>query len=408
MGQAKNRWLEQQELGFNAPGWRHVCDECVADYALKHLVRSHAAEPTCDFCDRTSDKPIAADADTVLEHIGRSINLEWADPVGLLIFDKEDDRWVGRVLDFEEVLAEEFMWPFANERFERFTVDAFSESQWTEVDPGGLNEAEALQFSWELFAETVKHKARFLFALLDEEGMSDEPGASLRRRGEMLIEIGNLVNKYDLITVFSAETPLFRARVHSSGQSYTTARDLGTPPADKARQSRMSPAGIPMFYGAEEADGALAETVDWSRASGKIATIASFQARTEFRVVDLDRLNDVPSIFDHRPAARRDRPSLGFMHGFRREVSRPIERDDRIHIEYVPTQAVTEYFRHLFRDNEGRSVDGFAYESTRAPGRRNVPLFVDNDHCLERDEREPVLDGLVLEIHGRERRRVSE
>ena len=44
---------------------------------------------------------------------------------------------------------------------------------------------------------------------------------------------------------------------------------------------------------------------------------------------------------------------MEFLHDFSKEVSRPIERDDRIHIEYLPTQAFTEYIRYRFQDNNG-------------------------------------------------------
>ena len=36
---------------------------------------------------------------------------------------------------------------------------------------------------------------------------------------------------------------------------------------------------------------------------------------------------------------------LLFMNKFLHDFSSPIERDDRIHIEYVPTQVITEYLR---------------------------------------------------------------
>ena len=70
-------------------------------------------------------------------------------------------------------------------------------------------------------------------------------------------------------------------------------------------------------------------------------------------------------------------------------MSAPIEHDDRVHIDYVPTQVVGEYLRHLFRGAEGRPVDGIAWESAQRASGRNVVLFVRNELCLEPDEPAP-------------------
>ena len=119
------------------------------------------------------------------------------------------------------------------------------------------------------------------------------------------------------------------------------------------------------------------------------ATEATFSTTRVARIVDLDRLPAVPSFFDLGEEATKNRPSLGFLAGFQHDVSAQIERDDRIHTEYVPTQVVCEYLRHLFRDQEDHPVDGLAWESAQHTGGRNVVLFVRNDQCLEPDEPAP-------------------
>ena len=56
--------------------------------------------------------------------------------------------------------------------------------------------------------------------------------------------------------------------------------------------------------------------------------------------------------------------------------------DGREHIEYVPTQIVTEYFRRIFRV-EGRRLDGIIYESSRVVGRNAFVLFCENSQCID-------------------------
>jgi len=53
----------------------------------------------------------------------------------------------------------------------------------------------------------------------------------------------------------------FRARQHHPEQ-ILIATKLGPPPASQARSSRMSPAGIVMFYGANDQETALREVCD--------------------------------------------------------------------------------------------------------------------------------------------------
>jgi hypothetical protein len=64
-----------------------------------------------------------------------------------------------------------------------------------------------------------------------------------------------------------------------------------------------------------------------------------------------------------------------FMSRFLRDFSSPIERDDRIHIDYVPTQVITEYLRDTKLN--GRQVDGIKYRSARSKGGICYVLFVD-------------------------------
>ncbi len=69
-----------------------------------------------------------------------------------------------------------------------------------------------------------------------------------------------------------------------------------------------------------------------------------------------------------------------------KEISRPIARDDRIHIEYVPTQVVTEYVRNTL-SVEGKPIDGIRYASSRNNSGTAIVLFADQDNLvLEKNE----------------------
>ena len=65
------------------------------------------------------------------------------------------------------------------------------------------------------------------------------------------------------------------------------------------------------------------------------------------------------------------------------ELTRPIVKDGREHIEYVPTQIVTEYFRHVFRTSIGEQVKGILYRSSRNGEGTCCVLFFGNENCCE-------------------------
>ena len=52
------------------------------------------------------------------------------------------------------------------------------------------------------------------------------------------------------------------------------------------------------------------------------------------------------------------------MGGFIEDFRKPVEKDGREHINYVPTQIVTEYFRSVVKIGGG-TVDGVRYRSSR-------------------------------------------
>jgi RES domain len=84
---------------------------------------------------------------------------------------------------------------------------------------------------------------------------------------------------------------------------------------------------------------------------------------------------------------------LIFMNRFLPDFSSPIERDDRIHIDYVPTQVITEYLRDAKLGGDP-PVEGIKYRSARRKEGICYVLFIDeygvepNAGDLSRDDDE--------------------
>ena len=184
-----------------------------------------------------------------------------------------------------------------------------------------------------------------------------------------------------MVKTLPAGTELIRARRHKPTEHFDTMADLGTPPKRKASTNRMSPSGIAMFYGAFDAKTAIAEVCSDPTDDALMVTSAPFVLRKPMRVIDLTAVPPVPSVFDRQRAEQRV-PSL-FLRGFVRDFVKPVKKDGREHIEYVPTQIVTEYVRRVFRDRSGEKVHGIIYPSSVEDGLSCV-LFLESAPDSER------------------------
>jgi hypothetical protein len=95
------------------------------------------------------------------------------------------------------------------------------------------------------------------------------------------------------------------------------------------------------------------------------------------KILDLTVMPPSPSIFDRD--SRATRSGILFLNEFVDDLKQPVMKDGKEHVEYVPTQVVTEYFRHAF-DANGDFVRGILYPSSLNDGVCCV-LFFEADQC---------------------------
>jgi RES domain-containing protein len=187
----------------------------------------------------------------------------------------------------------------------------------------------------------------------------------------MLEALEQVIRECGLIQEIKIGTRVFRVRGHEAGKTFTEVIDLGPPPKNAAKSAgRMNAPGIVVMYGALDRDTALAE----STGEHKNFSVAEFELSKDFRVVDLTHIPQVPSIFEDGP-----RESLLFLRHFGKDVSQPFTPDKELHIEYTPTQVVSEYLRHRSRDKQGRAIHGLLYKSTKREDGINLALFIESE-----------------------------
>jgi RES domain len=173
---------------------------------------------------------------------------------------------------------------------------------------------------------------------------------------------------------------------------------LGPPSPEFAKQNRMSPAGIVMTYVSEEAATALDETAD---EPGTYA-IGQFRTLRDITILDLAQLPPIPSLFAEIPDTLEYDPheALIFLHRLAEDISRLIERDDRVHIEYVPTQVVTEFLRTAKMPDK-RRLDGIRYRSSRRSRGTSLVLFADPRNVVGAWDKPWPKPDAWLELTGR-------
>lgn len=354
-----------------------MCARCVSDEHLKQFIRENAVSHECDFCGRHNDsKPIAADAELVGQHVTECVEQELEDAAEMVPYESREGGYQAEIMTNEEVLYEEAGLEEVNEAAFKYLADALPDKAWVQKDFFSLRPHQILGYGWSGFSEAVKHQTRYLFFRkpkaidLSHDQILPE---------EMLSVLGGVIQTAGLIRKIPAETLLYRVRPHGPKDHLSSIQELGPPPVDKARSNRLSPAGISMMYTSEDEATAIAETLNTASAKSKV-TIATFRLDAPVRVVDFVRLPETQSIFtpNTTPESRAD---INFAVAFAREVSQQVTYDGSEHIEYVPTQVVTEFLRFAFRP-ERRRIRGIRYASARKPGGANVVLFVSHDNLL--------------------------
>ncbi len=371
VGLAK-RYLEQVEAQGWAAGDQSVCTSCVAEEALEACIRNaETSDFACTFC---GDSP-AAPIEALLEPFMLGVRREFEHAGDTVYWDGREGGYQAPTLDSWD-LVDHYADIFVGDGLLEAVRDALVDEVWVASDWAWSSRDEALTESWDSFCHVLKYETRYVIWRRPrgrrDGGTEDIPPARI------LDAVGDLVDLYPewLTTEIDPGVKLWRARPHDAGELVESASELGTTPVTKSRSNRMSPAGIPMFYGAFDAKTAALEAVQGTDKSH--VTTAAFVVSRTARVLDVTNLQPIPSVF----APNGDeRPQWIFLHYFAQTLRAKPELQD---VDYVPTQVVTEYFLRIF--GAGRFFDGLQYRSDVEGGDRCVVLDVRNEGCVQVQE----------------------
>ena len=358
-------------------GGKKVCHRCFDDYAIQAFIQDNAKSTSCDYCRKSSKKNISISLYEVVKFIIEGIRYEWDLPVNCMGWCSQEGGWIGAdVIGKVELLEKLFL--DINEDLLQDIKDLIANTRYCQKDPYSLRPEEDMYYNWKEFSEIIKHQVRYFFLKVGKTNLLYEE----KKPYQILYNIGKAIKELGLIKTLPRGKKIFRARI-SPNKLKAVVEELGPPPRDKAIQSnRMSPAGIPMFYGSMDEKTAIAEICDKKDRSNKYITVATFKTLKKLTVIDLTDLPELPSLFDKEK--RHLRTPLKFLRSFLLDFSKPIKKDDddREHIEYVPTQVVTEYFRHVFRQGP-KKIEGIIYQSAQKRNGKSCVLFCDSEKCIQ-------------------------
>ena len=79
MGLAKRMWMEEQERLYHKSDDDAVCPECFDDPGIQAFIEANLKCGTCSVSERSSEEPIAATADSVMEFFLEKVGQHYED-----------------------------------------------------------------------------------------------------------------------------------------------------------------------------------------------------------------------------------------------------------------------------------------------------------------------------------------
>lgn len=373
-----------------------VCSSCLVDTPFQTFVNQYGVLEKCKYCGLKRPKIKVVPFEDLISHIDEEVRGTFEEDSGE--YRDDEDEPVARILDSFDLLETIGFRPKNQDLYDDVRGH-FSHSDWISYDPYEPTENEVNSGGWSLFKHAVKHSHRYTFLQHYTPGRHEDDPEHIHMAhvpGMLLGTVSNNVFKLD------SGTKMWRIRVLDSDKAPQVPHDFTSPPLKYAIQpNRMSPSGIPMFYGAEEIETSVAETVDLLRLDNKRVFAHQFETTHDFYILDLTPVYGRLHHEFHQKVKTKSYYEDEFLYEFARDLAQPVPRDGRHDIEYVPTQVFTEFVRYALKSQSEQPVYGIRYTSSKNGGGCYV-LFAEQGQCLDDDQmREgpqllrPVPDSLI-------------
>jgi len=350
------------------------------DSAITNFINKNGDD---GFCSWTGEKSKCILLSDLTEFIDERIQTEYVEPFKSgAVYDKEKRFYEDRFPGLFVMSSLELLYDLLDDTPHEILLEIsgeLTEEYWTrkELYTPTLNETYAK--SWSEFKYIIKHKVRFMF--FEEVGKIGAPSyENYSDPYSILMNFREAILKHNLIVKFpTGDLHVYRSRMHKKQKNQLNHKELGPPPDNCAQANRLSPAGIPMFYCALEEETSIIEVIDINKPDYFIST-ASFSNLKPLTLIDFSQI-EWCSIFDTENVEKRE--TFILLQQFIEDLIKPISNDGSQHIDYVPTQVVTEFLKKSFKTDLDEEIHGFFYESSKSKGNTNVVLFFNQENITD-------------------------
>jgi hypothetical protein len=388
MGRVKH----MMEQGHDSDIGASICRDCIKEDGIKAFIieNSTTAISTCSYCNNINVK--TCNMGLVVGYIHECIIKEWSDPANVLPYESAEGGYQGEVLDTHDLL-----WQLGVNVDDETILDditnSIEQSHWSKTSYFSLAPDQTLTYGWKSFCQFVISKSRYFFLNAPNESYDVNQHDEMNPI-EILDSVASIIKNLNMLKELLITQEIKRVRIVDDYKEATTASHLGSPPLNFCKMAnRMSPAGIPMFYGAFDLETSIKETYEPTPNLTKKAVVGNFYPCRTLNLIDLSLEFKVPSIFYKDQSFRFEKR---FLYDFIKDFTKPIERADSAHIDYVPTQIVTEYFRHILSKDNPMKIDGVIYPSSKNKSHKAVVIFADNEQCVEKGIKSRYTEDLLF------------
>ncbi len=386
MSGVKNKYEDDYQNGFTSGSSLIVCEKHFNDEDILEYIKKKG-DPTliCSFCDDEDSGDEIENInkipwDGLMSRIMPSIHYFYDDPANGISYDSSEGGYLWETYNSLELLRDVICLDADPEVIEQIS-ESMMQDIWTEGEFYGDSYTDHLVYTWERFSNLVKYEVRFLFYEIEKayygENRGEKPYLILNNIGDFISKLGLIVTFPEKTNLFNQKIEFIRARQHNVTETVCVCSDIGTAPPEYASANRFSAEGISIFYGAEDEMTAINEVINKDRSDEYISTGLFFPSK-DINLIDLRNLASI-GFFNtervHLIEASR------FLQEFVKNISKKLEKNGKERIDYIPSQIVTEYLRHVLPRKIGKEIHGIIYKSIQNAGKDCYAIFANRNQC---------------------------
>ena len=372
-----DHYFELQQMNIGAVPDKNICINHFKEKNINNFIRKNYVDGYCDYCNK--EKKVLSLEDVVI-FMMKGISNFFEDAANFQPYESRNGGYLWGTYTVEDMID-----TIGIEADPYIVIEDIKESieeiGWTSYFDFYDSPEKELDGRWKFFNETTKNHTRYLFHFRSVNRSYPDSNYSAE---DTLQDLAVLIKKFNLYSVIKPSDSIFRGRQHDIKDSdkIKDINELVSPKIEFAKYAnRFSPSGIPMFYGGLSSQTIIPEIFNKSDKRKKRITIGEFRTKKEFRVIDLSKVPSVPSIF--QPYRFYNYYDLLFLNNLVRDLTKPVTLDKLDHIEYVPTQIVTEFLRYPFNNEIRKKIDGIIYPSAKNRKEKCIVIFWNQQECLE-------------------------